>query len=118
MSKLDIFGDNRKIPKVSINVKIKVDTQSGAETHAWNNTFGYIMKKPRTKLDFLLISNIRALDLDKITVAKLKDYLSKEDYEYLYAIENLFDNKLAKDLKAFILSILHVPFNALKSISI
>lgn len=44
MRHLNIFGDDRKIPKVSINAKVKVKTKSAEEGKAWNKAFGYIMK--------------------------------------------------------------------------
>ena len=45
MKKIDIFGDDRKIPKLSVNVKVRVKTESLEESIAWNQVFGYIMKK-------------------------------------------------------------------------
>lgn len=117
MTKLDIFGDNRKIPKLSINVKVKVDTENAAEASNWNSVFGYIMKKPRTKLEFLAVNMIRNLALSKIYVEDLKGYISEEDYNQLLKIDALFNMRLTADLKAFILSILHVPYDKLVELS-
>lgn len=117
MTKLDIFGDNRKIPKLSINVKVKVDTESAEEAANWNTVFGYIMKKPRTKLEFLAVNMIRNLSLSKIYIEDLKDYIAKEDYEQLVKIDALFNMRLTADIKAFILSILHVPYDRLVELS-
>ena len=32
---LDIFGDNRKIPNITVNVKVKVKDLNQDETRAW-----------------------------------------------------------------------------------
>ena len=39
MKHLNIFGDDRKIPKLSINVRIKVKTNTAEENKAWNTVF-------------------------------------------------------------------------------
>lgn len=117
MTKLDIFGDDRKIPKLSINVKVKVNTVSPEETANWNNVFGYIMKKPRTKLEFLAVNPIRNLALSKVKLADISNYLSDEDYTQLTKIEQLFDERLTADIKAFILSILHIPYDKLEELT-
>ena len=117
MTSLDIFGDQRKIPKVTVNVRIKVKTDSLEETSAWNKAFGYIMKKPRTKLEFLTIASLRNLPLSKLTLAVLKPYLKEEDYLQLKTVETIFDTKLTPDLKAFILGILRIPYNTLSDLS-
>ena len=116
MRSINPFLDNRKIPKLSINVKVKVKTDSVEETNLWNSVFGYIIKKPRTKLEFLMVSNIRNLPLKNITLNKIKDLISEEDYSALYKIEKIFNEKLTTDLKAFILSVLRIPINQLKEI--
>lgn len=116
MPKIDIFGDGRKTPKISINVKVRVKTSNINETNKWNKVFGYIMKKPRTKLEFLVVDPIRNLQLDKVTLEDIKQYISEEDYEQLSKVESLFDRKLTADVKAFILSILKVPFATLENI--
>ena len=114
--KIDVFGDGRKTPKISINVKIKVKTNSPEETATWNKVFGYIMKKPRTKLEFLMVDNFRYLFLDKIQLKDIKDYIQEEDYEQLKKVEKIFDKKLTTDIKAFILSILKIKINTLEEI--
>ena len=85
---LDIFGDGRKRPKLSVNVKIKINTKYKEESLEWNKVFGYIMKKPRTKLEFLMVNSIRRLQLSNITLEKIKPYISEEDYGQLFKIEN------------------------------
>ena len=116
MHKLDIFGDNRPIPKLVINVKVKANTKGNKETNTWNKVFGYIMKKPRTKYEFLAITSIRTLDLTKITLKSIKELISEEDFEQLSHIERVFDSGLTSDLKAFILAILRIPFPKLVKI--
>ena len=116
MSKLDIFGDGRKTPKISVNVKIKVKTSDVEETMAWNKAFGYIMKKQRTKLEFLAVDSLRCLSLDKVKLEDIKNYITEEDYTELKPIEKIFDKRLTSDVKAFILAILKVQHNLLENI--
>ena len=68
MSNLNPFLDKRPIPKISINVKVKIKSDSAKENADWNKAFGYIMKKPRTKLEFLTVNLIRKLPLENITL--------------------------------------------------
>lgn len=110
------FLDKRPIPRVNVNVKVKVKTNSAKENADWNKVFGYIMKKPRTKLEFLTVSSIRKLQLDKITVENLKPYLNSEDFEQLFLIQDIFDNRLTNDIKSFILSILRISIKDLEII--
>lgn len=110
------FLDKRSIPKISINVKVKVKTDSAKENTTWNKAFGYFMKKPRTKLEFLTVSIIRKLQLDKITVESIKPLLEEIDYAYLKSIETIFNERLTTDVKSFILAILRVPIKELESI--
>lgn len=117
MTNIDIFGDQRKIPKVSVNVRVKVKTESPEETQEWNKVFGYIMKKPRTKLEFLTIASLRNLPLSKLTLAVLKPYMKEEDYLQLQRVENLFNTRLTTDLKAFIIGVLRIPYNTLNDLS-
>lgn len=117
MTNIDIFGDQRKIPKLSVNVRIKVKTNSPEETAEWNRVFGYIMKKPRTKLEFLTIASLRDLPLSKLTLAVLKPYIKEEDYIQLQKVEDLFNTRLTTDLKAFILGVLRIPYNTLRDLS-
>jgi hypothetical protein len=115
--KIDIFGDGRKIPTVFVNIKVKIKTKSLEEMLAWNKVFGYIMKKPRTKLEFITVANIRKLkSLDNVTLNKIKKYISVEDYQELSKVEDIFNSGLTLDIKAFILSILKVPFEVLLSL--
>lgn len=113
---LDIFGDGRKCPKLSVNVKVKVNTNTKEEADNWNSVFGYIMKKPRTKLEFLMINPIRKLSLSNITLKKIKNYISEEDFNQLSKIENIFDLRLTNDLKAFILAVLKIPVSILEKL--
>ena len=113
MNRIDIFGDGRKTPKITINVKVKVKTK---EITDWNRVFGYIMKKPRTKLEFLMVDQIRCLALDKICLNDIKDYIEEEDYNQLKSIENIFDKRITSDIKAFILSILRIKISSLENI--
>lgn len=117
MRSINPFIDDRKIPKLSINVKVKVKTDSVEETNTWNSVFGYIIKKPRTKLEFLTVSNIRNLPLKNITLNKIKNIISEEDYTELKKIEKIFDERLTTDLKAFILAVLRIPVNILKELT-
>lgn len=118
MRTINPFLDGRKIPKLSINVKIKVKTDSVEETNTWNSVFGYIIKKPRTKLEFLTVSNIRNLPLKNITLDKIETIVSEEDYTELKKIEKIFNERLTTDLKAFILAVLRIPVNVLKELSV
>lgn len=116
MTTINPFLDKRPIPKIGVNVKIKIKTNSAKENADWNKVFGYIMKKPRTKLEFLIINGIRKLDLSKITVEKLKPHITEEDYCQLLIIEDIFNNRLTTDLKAFILGILRVSIKTLETL--
>lgn len=108
MSKINPFTDDRKIPEVSINVKIRVDTDTPDETSNWNKTFGYLMRKPRTKLEFINVTELRKTNLENVTVDSLKNFLQEEDYIQLKSIEKIFDTRLTQDVKAFILAILKI----------
>ena len=103
MPNINPFLDKRPIPKINVNVKIKVKTNSAEENAVWNKVFGYLMKKQRTKLEFLLISNIRKLQLDKITVQSLHTHINEADYEY-------FQNEYQKQLIIHFLLIYLVLF--------
>lgn len=111
MSNFNIFGDDRKIPKLTINVKIKVKTRTPEESTTWNTVFGYIMKKPRTKLEFLAVNTLRKLSLNEIKLKDIKHLISETDFNQLNKVEYIFDNVLTCDTKAFILAILKVPTN-------
>lgn len=116
MQKLNPFLDNRPIPKVNINVKVKVKTNSTKENADWNKAFGYLMKKPRTKLEFLTVNVIRKMALDKITVESIKPLLIEDDYKVLSSIEDIFNTRLTSDVKSFILAVLRIPIKELDNI--
>lgn len=116
MADLDIFGDNRKTPKLSINVKIKVKPEFQEYNGSWNKVFGYIMKKPRTKLEFLAVNAFRNISLNELVLEDIKDYISEMDYNQLKKVEIVFNKGLTTDVKAFILAILKVPFNKVDEI--
>lgn len=116
MNRIDVFGDGRKTPKISVNVKIKVKTNDINETVAWNKAFGYIMKKQRTKLEFLAVDSLRCLSLDKVKLKDIANLITEEDYAELSPIEKIFDKRLTSDVKAFILAILRVSSNQIENI--
>lgn len=116
MTKINPFLDKRPIPKVNINVKIKVKTNSAKENADWNKAFGYLMKKPRTKLEFLTVNVIRKLQLEKITLNDIKPLILESDYEVLATIEDIFNNRLTSDIKSFILAVLRIPIKDLDNI--
>lgn len=117
MEKINPFLDKRPIPKVNINVKIKVKTNSAKENADWNKAFGYLMKKPRTKLEFLTVNIIRKLPLENITLQSIKPLLLENDYSVLATIEDIFNNRLTSDVKSFILAILRIPIKDLDAIA-
>lgn len=116
MANLDIFGDNRKTPKLSINVKVKIKQEFQQYNFLWNKVFGYIMKKPRTKLEFLAVNSFRNISLSELTLEDIKEYISEVDYAQLKRVEPVFNGGLTTDLKAFILAILKVPFNQINEL--
>lgn len=116
MDRIDVFGDGRKTPKISVNVKIKVKTSDINETVAWNKAFGYIMKKQRTKLEFLAVDSLRCLSLDKVKLKDITNLITEEDYVELSPIEKIFDKRLTSDVKAFILAILKISSNQIENI--
>ena len=116
MNRIDVFGDGRKTPKISVNVKIKVKTSDINETIAWNKAFGYIMKKQRTKLEFLAVDSLRCLSLDKVKLKDIVNFITKEDYAELSPIEKIFDKRLTSDIKAFIFAILKVSNSQIENI--
>lgn len=117
MQKINPFIDKRPIPKVNINVKIKVKTNSAKENSDWNKAFGYLMKKPRTKLEFLTVNVIRKLPLEKITLESIKSLILEDDYKVLATIEDIFNNRLTSDVKSFILAILRIPIKELDNLT-
>ena len=117
MSKINPFTDGRKLPDVAINVKVKVETESTDENVNWNKVFGYLMRKPRTKVEFINVTDIRKFSLDNITLEALHPYLQEEDYQKLKTIENIFNDKLTQDVKAFVLSILKIKPSVVEELS-
>lgn len=113
MVRFNIFDDDRKIPNLSMNIKVCVKTENQEELTSWNTAFGYIMKKPRTKLEFLAVDPIRELNLSKVSLDSIRDFIKQEDYYVLHSIEDLFNNRLNDDTKAFILSVIKVPYQRL-----
>jgi len=116
MPNINPFLDKRPIPKIGINVKVKIKTNSAKENADWNKVFGYIMKKPRTKLEFLTVGAIRKLSLGDITVAKIQPLITEEDYDQLMIIEDIFNNRLTTDIKSFILAVLRISVKDLENI--
>ena len=116
MNRIDVFGDGRKTPKISVNVKIKVKTSDINETIAWNKAFGNNMKKQRTKLEFLAVDSLRCLSLDKVKLKDIANFITEEDYAELSPIEKIFDKRLTSDVKAFILAILKVSNSQIENI--
>lgn len=116
MVRLNIFDDGRKMPKLSVNLKVKIKSRNQDELANWNTFFGYLMKKQRTKLDFLAVAPIRELDLSKIKLDSIKDYINEEDYDQISKIEKIFDKKLTSDVKSFILAMLRIPLESIKSL--
>ena len=114
---LDIFGDNRKIPSITVNVKVKVKGLNPEETRAWNKAFGYIMRKKYSKLEFLAIDAIRELPIKNITLSDIRERLTDEDYAVLQTIEDIFNNKISTDLKTFIFAILKIPVPFIMNLS-
>jgi len=117
MESIDIFGDGRKVPQLSINVKVKVKPDYQQYNNLWNSVFGYIMKKPRTKLEFLAVNSFRNLPLSELTLEDIKDYISEEDYDQLKQVEVVFDKGITTDVKAFILSVLRVRFDIIEKLT-
>lgn len=111
---LNPFVDNRPIPNIKVNFKVKIKTKSAEETASWNRFFAYIMKKPRTKIEFSTISLFRELPITNIKIENIENFINKEDYDQLFIIKDIFENRLPIDLKAFILSMLQVPIKAIK----
>lgn len=113
---LNPFLDERKIPKIGVNIKVKVKTNTPEEYACWNRAFGYIMKKPRTKLEFLTVSAIRKLKIDNLQLSDIKDNISPEDYTALSEIEEIFNERLTIDTKSFILAMLRIQVAKLEEI--
>lgn len=111
---LNPFLDNRPIPNIKVNFKVKIKTRNTEESNNWNSFFSYIMSKPKTKIEFITTSIFRNLSIYQVKVENLRNLVSEEDYEHLKSIENIFNNNLPTDLKAFILAILQVPISEIE----
>ena len=109
------FLDQRKIPEININFRVKINSTNKEEINNWNIFFYELMKKPKTKLTFTTCSILRNLPISNITLESIKDSITEEDYNLLLPIEDLFNNRLEIDLKIFILSLLKVPISILKN---
>lgn len=112
---LNPFIDGRPIPNIKVNFKVKIKTKSAEESIVWNSFFAYVMSKPRTKIEFITVALMRNFALSSITVEDLKDVIDPGDYEKLLTIEEIFNERLPIDLKAFILSVFQVPIPFIKS---
>jgi len=113
---LNPFLDNRPIPQIKVNFKVKIKTSNVEESNKWNSFFAYIMGKQKTKIEYITTSLIRNLPIYQIKVKDLCGLVCDNDYKMLLSVENLFDNKVPTDLKAFILSILQVPVAKIEEI--
>ena len=102
---LNPFIDGRPIPNIKVNFKVKIKTKSTEESSIWNSFFAYVMSKPRTKIEFITVALMRNFALSAIKV---------EDYEKLLTVEEIFNERLPIDLKAFILSVFQVPIPFIK----
>ena len=108
------FLDERPIPKLDINLKVKIKVHNQDEYKAWNSFFSYLMKKPKSKLNFITASILRNMNISLVTFDKIKDYLNEQDRLELEKIKDIFDNNLSVDLKIYILSIYQVPIKVLQ----
>lgn len=111
---LNPFIDGRPIPNIKVNFKVKIKTKSTEESSVWNSFFAYVMSKPRTKIEFITVALMRNFALSAIKVEDLKDVIADEDYEKLLMVEEIFNDRLPIDLKAFILSVFQVPIPFIK----
>ena len=111
--KVNPFLDERPIPKLEINLKVKIKANSSKDIYAWNRFFAYLMKKPKTKLTFITTSLLRNISVSQITYNQINDYISEEDRYQLETIKDIFDNSLPIDLKIFTLALLQVPLKYL-----
>jgi len=109
------FLDQRKIPEININFRVKINSTDREEINNWNIFFSELMKKPKTKLTFTTCNILRDFSMSEITLDLIKNHISSEDYNLLLPIQDLFDNRLETDLKIFILSLLKVPISVLKN---
>ena len=99
MQKINPFIDKRPIPKVNINVKIKVKTNSAKENSDWNKRRVYIRRR------------------GSLTLESIKSLILEDDYKVLATIEDIFNNRLTSDVKSFILAILRIPIKELDNLT-
>ncbi len=111
---LNPFIDGRPIPNIRVNFKVKIKTKSTEESSIWNSFFAYVMGKPRTKIEFITVALMRNFSLSTIKVEDLNGVIADEDYEKLLTVEEIFNERLPVDLKAFILSVFQVPIPFIK----
>lgn len=111
---LNPFIDGRPIPNIRVNFKVKIKTKSTEESSIWNSFFAYVMGKPRTKIEFITVALMRNFSLSTIKVEDLNGVIAEEDYEKLLTVEEIFNERLPVDLKAFILSVFQVPIPFIK----
>lgn len=111
---LNPFIDGRPIPNIKVNFKVKIKTKSTEESSIWNSFFAYVMGKPRTKIEFITVALMRNFSLSTIKVEDLNGIIADEDYEKLLTVEEIFNERLPVDLKAFILSVFQVPIPFIK----
>lgn len=114
---LNPFLDNRPIPNIKVNFRVKIKTKDIVESNNWNSFFAYIMGKHKTKIEFITTSILRNMPIYKVTASSLKPILPEKDYEKLMTVQPLFDEVIPTDLKAFILSILQVPVDFVEKIT-
>lgn len=113
--KINPFIDERPIPKLDINLKVKIKANNPKDIYNWNKFFAYLMRKPKTKLTFITTSLLHNISVSQVTYNQIKDYLSPEDKEQLATIEDVFNNTLPVDLKIFVLALLQVPLKYLSN---
>lgn len=109
------FLDQRKIPEININFRVKINSTDREEINNWNIFFSELMKKPKTKLTFTTCSILRDFPISEVTLDQIKPNLDQKDYDLLKPLEDLFNNRLETDLKIFILSLLKVPISSLRN---
>lgn len=111
--KVNPFIDERPIPKLDINLKVKIKANTAKDIYNWNRFFAYVMGKPKTKLTFITTSLLHNIPVSQVTFNQIKDYLTPEDREQLATIQDIFDNTLPLDLKIFVIALLQVPLKHL-----
>lgn len=114
MPNFNPFLDERPIPQLDINLKVKIKTKNKKDYRDWNVFFSYIMKKPKTKLTFTTVSILRDMSVSHITVDDIIDYVrDPKDKVELVKIKDIFTD-LPIDLKIFILALLQISIKAIQ----